>query len=90
MMNKFVVVATIIGTCVGQDPGMTGDCNADMAVCVASDLALLDGADFESLTPGCRCCFMSVNGGMISELCCSNARIPRPKIPVYQLPASPS
>ena len=43
------------------DPGMTGDCNADMAVCVASDLALLDGADFESLTPGCRCCFMSVN-----------------------------
>ena len=28
-------------------------------VCVESDLGLMQGADFESLTPGCQCCFMS-------------------------------
>ena len=37
-----------------------GGCNPDTAVCVESDLALMQGADFESLTPGCQCCFMSV------------------------------
>eukprot|EP01043_Picozoa_sp_COSAG02_P103373 COSAG02_NODE_39382_length_417_cov_36.185535_1_plen_94_part_01 len=36
-----------------------GGCNPDTAVCVESDLALMQGADFESLTPGCQCCFMS-------------------------------
>eukprot|EP01043_Picozoa_sp_COSAG02_P064252 COSAG02_NODE_9335_length_2251_cov_5.381041_2_plen_136_part_01 len=41
------------------DPGM-GSCNPDTAVCAESDLALMQGADFESLTPGCQCCFMSV------------------------------
>ena len=37
-----------------------GGCNNDTAVCVESDVALMHGADFESLTPGCQCCFMSV------------------------------
>ncbi len=40
------------------DPG-TGGCNPDTAVCVESDLAIMQGADIESLTPGCQCCFMS-------------------------------
>ena len=44
--------------CEPTDPGM-GDCNPDTAVCVESDLALMQGADFASLTPGCQCCFMS-------------------------------
>jgi hypothetical protein len=35
-------------------------CNPETAVCAESDLALMQGADFESLTPGCQCCFMSV------------------------------
>ena len=41
------------------DPGM-GSCNPDTSVCVESDLALMQGAQFETLTPGCQCCFMSV------------------------------
>ena len=37
-------------------------CDPGTAVCVESDLALMGGhgADFESLTPACHCCFMSV------------------------------
>ena len=44
------------------------DCNPDTAVCVESDLFLIQqGADFESLTPGCQCCFMSIQDDLSAD-----------------------
>jgi hypothetical protein len=54
-------------------PGMCaelgmGGCNPDTAVCVESDLFLIQqGADFESLTPGCQCCFMSIQDDLSAD-----------------------
>ena len=48
--------------------------------CVESDLALMDGGDFEAMTPGCQCCFFSVQDDQTSDpfILCLAPLLPQP------------